>query len=240
MNKAFEEEIIAHAEEAPDQEVCGFIVLNQDLSVGVCPEKNENPNPSGCFSISPAKFLYYKLNKNVLGVYHSHPITTERPSKQDKLISEEMGMPYLIYSLKSKKFNLYYPESYEPAPLTGRPYIKGFYECSCLLKDYFKDNLDLNISKWNTNYWLPQKDKKANDLLLKILKKNTIEVKDKKIEKHDIIVFEIKDGGRLHVGLYCNTDMFLHQPIPTLSGTELLDSRWQNKIKGVYRHPSLV
>ena len=41
-------------------------------------------------------------------------------------------MPYLIYSLKTGKFFLYYPTTYEPPPLLMRPYIKGFYECTCI------------------------------------------------------------------------------------------------------------
>ena len=58
--------------------------------------------------------------------------------------------------------------------------------------------------------------------------------------KHDIIVFEVKRAGRFHIGLYCGDDNFLHQASPALSRTETLDDRWQNKIKGIYRHPEMV
>tara|TARA_Y100000310_G_C20601344_1_gene773215 strand:- start:246 stop:974 length:729 start_codon:yes stop_codon:yes gene_type:complete len=240
INKMFENEVIDHAEEFPQEEVCGFIILNDDLTVAIERGLNENPNPRDCFSISPAKFLNYTLNKTILGVYHSHPHTGERPSRHDKAMSEEAGLPYLIYSLKTKKFNLYYPESYEPCGLVGRPYVKGFYECTCILKDYFKKNLNINISTWNTNYWLPREDKKANNLLLKILNKNLTEDKKKNIKKHDVVVFQIKENKRLHVGIYCGSDMFVHQPAATLSCQEMLDNRWQDKIKAVYRHDSLV
>lgn len=236
----FYQEIVLHAESAPDQEVCGFVLLNKDLTVSVDRAVNENPNPGESFTISSAKFLKYNIDKRILGIYHSHPKTNEKPSKPDIAMSEEMGIPYLIYSLITKKFYLYYPESYNTNMLTGRPYIKGFFECTCIFKDYFKKELNINISKWNKNYWLPEEDDKANKLLLKILNKNLIKIEDKKLNKHDVVVFEIKKHKRFHVGIYLGDDYFLHQPDGVLSRRELMDDRWQRKIKEVYRHTSLV
>lgn len=236
----FESEIINHAGTKPDEEVCGFILLNKDLTVSVEPAINEHPNPKEHFTISPLKFLKHNIDKRIIGIYHSHPKTNEKPSKPDIAMSEEMGIPYLIYSLITKKFYLYYPKSYNTNMLTGRPYIKGFFECTCMFKDYFKKELNINISKWNKNYWLPEEDDKANKLLLKILNKNLIKIEDKKLNKHDVIVFEIKKGKRFHVGIYIGDDNFMHQASGTLSRRELLDERWQSKIKEVYRHASLV
>jgi proteasome lid subunit RPN8/RPN11 len=236
----FQEEIVLHAESKPDEEVCGFVLLNKDLTVSVERSTNENPNPGECFTISSAKFLKYNIEKKILGIYHSHPKSDEKPSKADMDMSEEMGVPYLIYSLITKKFYLYYPESYNTNMLTGRPYIKGFFECTCIFKDYFKKELNINISKWNKNYWLPEEDNKANKLLLKILNKNLIKIEDKKLNKHDVVVFEIKKGKRFHVGIYLGNDYFMHQPDGVLSRRELMDERWQGKIKEVYRHTSLV
>jgi proteasome lid subunit RPN8/RPN11 len=236
----FEKEIIQHAESKPDEEVCGFILMNNDLTVYIEPALNQHEHKKKCFSISPSKFLEHTLSKKIIGIYHSHPKNTEKPSKLDVSMSEEMGVPYLIYSLITKKFFLYYPDSYNADKLTGRPYIKGFMECTCMFKDYFKKELNINISKWNKNYWLPEKDEDANKLLLKILNKNLNRISGQKIKKHDVIVFEVKKGKRFHVGIYTGDDYFIHQADKILSRKELLDNRWQSKIKEVYRHPSLV
>lgn len=236
----FEKEIIDHAKEHPEEEVCGFILLNPDLTVKVERAINESPNREDFFAISPSRFLDYKINKNILGIYHSHPSSTERPSARDRAASKEMGIPYLIYSVKTEKFFLYYPESYRPPALTQRPHVRAFCECISIFKDYYKRELNINISEWNKNYWLPKEDKKANALLDGILKKNMKLVKKEKINQHDLIVFEIKKNKRLHVGIYLGDDKFIHQPDKLLSKTEILDERWQNKIKQVYRHPSLV
>ena len=63
---------------------------------------------------------------------------------------------------------------------------------------------------------------------------------DKKLQKHDVIVFKVGHNDRCHVGVYCGDDYFIHQADKILSRKELLDHRWQAKIKEVYRHSSLV
>ena len=237
----FCDSIIEHANSSPEKEVCGFVILSDDLIAYSEEAINENPKPADSFSISPAKFLNYKLNKNILGIYHSHTRENELPSEHDKAGAEATGLPYLIYSLKTERFFLYYPESYDPANLLGRPYVKGFYECTCILKDYFISNLDNNITTWNENYWLPESDETANKLLINILNKNLIQLKKQdNIQKHDVIVFELKQGKRFHVGIYLGNDYFVHQPMHGLSCNQLFDERWQSKVKHVYRHHSLV
>lgn len=237
----FFDSIIQHASSSPGKEVCGFVILSDDLIPYTEESINENPKPEDSFSISPAKFLNNKLSKNILGIYHSHTKHSEFPSEHDKIASEATGVPYLIYSLVTKKFFLYYPESYEPTNLLGRPYVKGFYECTCILKDYFISNLNNNITTWNENYWLPESDQEANKLLLNILNDNLIELNKKdNIQKHDIIVFELREGKRFHVGIYLGNDYFVHQPMHGLSSNQLFDERWQSKVKHVYRHHSLV
>lgn len=236
----YTEKIIEHAENNPSVEVCGFVTFKKDLTISVDQQKNQSSTPEDCFEISPQKWINHQINEKVLAIYHSHPKSTETPSGQDIRMSEEMGVPYLIYSLITKKFFLYYPESYIPDDLLGRPYIKGFYECTCLFKDYFIKELGINITKWNDNYWLTDKDLEANELLDKILNNNLLKIKISNIKKHDVIVFQVRAGGRKHVGIYLGDDQFIHQCNNTTSRKQLLDCRWQSKVKEVYRHKSLV
>lgn len=240
ISSKYHQEIIEHAESNKEEEICGLVILNKDLTVRVKRLNNSSSTPKECFAISAQDFINNKIKNKILSIYHSHPFTDEEPSKQDILVSEELGIPYLIYSLKSNNFFLYYPESYIPDSLIGRPYIKGLYECTCLLKDYFISELNINITKWNKNYWLTESDKEANQQLNKILNKNLNKVEINNIKKHDVIVFEVKQEARRHVGVYIGDDYFIHQCGNTISRRQILDNRWQAKIKELYRHPSLV
>ena len=75
---------------------------------------------------------------------------------------------------------------------------------------------------------------------MRILKKNAVKREKEEIKKNDILVFELKKGKRLHVGVSVGGGEFIHQPINTLSRIDALDDRWGEKIKHVFRHPSLV
>jgi proteasome lid subunit RPN8/RPN11 len=236
----FHEQVKAHALEKPEEEVCGFIILNPDNTISVERVKNENPNKKLSFSISPKTFLEKKLNKKILGIYHSHPEGNENPSLHDLNISQELGMPFFIYSILTDNFFLHFPHSFEPDDLLKRPYVKGFYECTCLLKDYFIKELNINITRCHYNYWLPECDKESNRILENVMHSNFVYKQKNELKKHDIIIFKIKKEGRKHVGVYQGDDYFIHQCGNSISQKTLLDKRWQKKIKGVYRHPQLV
>jgi len=229
-----EKSIIAHSELNPNEEVCGLILIQPSGEVIVKRVDNKHPDKKNGFFIPQSFLIEHLVDKTIIGIYHTHYKTSEKPSVIDIKMSEEICLPYLIYSLKTKKFFLYFPESFDPGNLIGRFYVKGFNECSCIFKDYFKKVLGINITKWNKNYWLPEEDDKANNLLLKILNKHFDTVKT--IKKHDVIVFEIKKNARLHVGIYLGNDFFIHQPKYQLSQKQILDERWQSKIKYLYRY----
>lgn len=235
----FDKEIIAHAESNPLEEVCGILIENQIKEIELIKMENYSDDKGNNFSIPPSAFIKSKIKNKIIGVYHSHTKTSCLPSKNDKQCSNECGLPYLIYSIRDKDFFLYFPESYKSDELIGRVYIKGFNECTCLFKDYYNKILDLNISDWNENYWLPEKHKEANELLLNILNNNMHKVDINTLSKHDLIVFDI-NNKRYHVGVYDGGDHFMHQPINGLSSVQLLDDRWQSKIDCVYRHPNFV
>ena len=235
----FESEIIKHAESNPHEEVCGILIENKLKEVELVKMQNYSDDRENNFSIPPSEFIKHKIKNKIIGVYHSHTKTSSLPSKNDKQCSNECGLPYLIYSLRDKDFFLYFPKKYKSEELLGRTYVKGFNECTCLFKDYYQQILNLNISGWNKNYWLPENHEEANKLLLNILNKNMKKVNLNTLSENDLMVFNV-NNKRYHVGVYTGDDYFVHQPINGLSCKQLLDDRWQSKIDYVYRHPNFV
>ena len=239
LNK-FHEEIKKHALENPKEEVCGLIVLNNDKTISIIPCKNESTSKKNNFIISASKFISFKLKKHILGIYHSHPKGNECPSLPDINASKELEIPYLIYSILTNNFFLYYPSSYEPDDLLGRPYIKGFYECVSLLKDYFIKKLYLNITRYYYNYWLPECSRTANKDLSDVMESHFRIIELENIKEHDVIVFSIRKNYRQHVGIYIGNNDFIHQPAEGTSRKETLDNKWAKRIHNIYRHDSLV
>tara|TARA_R110002020_G_scaffold77031_1_gene194797 strand:+ start:724 stop:1134 length:411 start_codon:yes stop_codon:yes gene_type:complete len=95
-------------------EICGFLgydyVTNQYI---VQQEENISPDPSSLFIINPLNYLLFKDSYRMVAIFHSHIIGDETPSEFDVKMAENCCQPFLIYSLNSKKINIYTPENTE-------------------------------------------------------------------------------------------------------------------------------
>ncbi|MGB0880505.1 MAG: Mov34/MPN/PAD-1 family protein [Polaribacter sp.] len=92
-----------------NEEICGFIVYeNGEFNVHECENKAEDKENQ--FYIPAKDFLYVKNNYNIVGVYHSHIESEEKPSEFDKKMSNLVCLPFIIYSYKTQKFAIFEPE----------------------------------------------------------------------------------------------------------------------------------
>ena len=234
QNKDYYKEIIEHAESNPSEEVCGTVSLDANLIVTVTREKNQSFDKQKMFEISPLKILG---QKKLLGIYHSHPLSPENPSQADINNSEELGVPFLIYSLITKKIFLYIPNSFEPTNLTGRPYVRGFCECVNIPRDYYSQRCPWFKMDYSSFNYFPSLDgKQANKYMIDIFDKGFTKVKDREdIRQHDMLIFHIPNEDVLHVGVCSELDKFFHQKAHHLSGEDFLDDNWRKRIVRVYR-----
>lgn len=94
------------------QEVCGFIGYSDSEYIATV-EKNDSVDPKNFFIINPASYLMFAENNDMLAVFHSHIVGDETPSEFDVKMSEACCIPFVIYSLNSKKFHIYEPSHSE-------------------------------------------------------------------------------------------------------------------------------
>ena len=95
-------------------EICGF--LGYDYSGEqyiIQQEENISPNPSSLFIINPLNYLLFKDRYTMVAIFHSHIAGDESASEFDVKMAENCCQPFLIYSLNSKKINIYTPETTE-------------------------------------------------------------------------------------------------------------------------------
>ena len=84
------------------QESCGLIVRkNSGVEFVKCDNLSESPEHN--FEINPKIFIENK----VLYVYHSHVNCSADPSRLDVLYSNELCVPFLIYSIRDDEFKIY-------------------------------------------------------------------------------------------------------------------------------------
>lgn len=102
ISKFILEEIKTICKSKPCQESCGIIFKeNNRLSLLEC--SNLSQDVSSSFLIDPVFFIEY----NVEYVFHSHCIGSASPSACDMKCSNELCIPFLIYSLRDDNFYLY-------------------------------------------------------------------------------------------------------------------------------------
>jgi len=96
------------------REICGFIgYLHEEGEYVVQHEENISPDSSSYFLINPLNFLLFKDKHEMVGIFHSHVIGDETESEFDVKMADNCCQPFLIYSLNSKKINIYTPKTVE-------------------------------------------------------------------------------------------------------------------------------
>ena len=113
-----EEEALEYIKELSRQnfkgEICGFLGYDyQTHRYVIQKEDNIAPDPSSLFLINPLNYLLFKDTYGMVAIFHSHIVGDENASEFDVKMAENCCQPFLIYSLNSKKINIYTPENTE-------------------------------------------------------------------------------------------------------------------------------
>ena len=96
------------------QEICGFLGYDYEKKEFIV-QKEENiaKDPRSHFLINPLSYLLFKDSYCMIAVFHSHIIGDETESEFDVKMSDNCCQPFLIYSLNTKKINIYTPKTIE-------------------------------------------------------------------------------------------------------------------------------
>jgi len=97
-----------------NREICGFLGYDYSLNQYIV-QKEENiaATPSSLFLINPLNYLLFKDAYEVVAIFHSHIVGDETASEFDVKMADNCCQPFLIYSLNTKKINIYTPETTE-------------------------------------------------------------------------------------------------------------------------------
>lgn len=106
---SLQQKIINDCEKDTTKEICGFVV-NTESGLDIIPTENKSPNPENEFYIPAKEFLYMKKKNNLVGIYHSHLESDAKPSEFDKKSADLTCFPFVIYSIKTNRFNIHVPE----------------------------------------------------------------------------------------------------------------------------------
>lgn len=225
------EEIRRLASAKPEEEVCGFVL--EDGSVIDVP--NIASDPKTTFEISPSDYVRADLC-GIKGVWHSH-LELDGFSPLDQQVLYQDTLPWSVYCLRTAKFHQCDPVT--TAPLLGRPFCFGVYDCYSLVSDKLAEmGVQLpswprgDYGEWNTPLFRPF-DEESWTVGAPVI--------DGLYREGDILLMNLGDhqGHTDHVGVFVDRNRFLHHPAERESRLDRFGSWWQRRTRLVLRPHAL-
>lgn len=236
IDKKIKNFIKMHSLKDNPKESCGFIVQD-DGKFKCIPCKNESKEPIKNFKISSKDYLCSKKQyKKILYIYHSHTNDNNDFSEKDISCSEVLCLPIIMYNLNSDLFKIYEPININKNYI-GRYFEIGKYDCYTLIKDFFKNELSIDISAIITNYtdFFEAQNVFNQNLSLNFLEKKGFKIIENKklLEKNDILILQNSFGK--HFAIYLGNNQILHQPMLSFSKIENYSNSYQKRTELIYR-----
>lgn len=235
MRRLSLEKIRSHALETPNVEVCGFLV-NVLGSEEIIKAHNISSSPDKFFTIAPEDYILAEKLGSIVAIYHSHP-SSDLASDGDKASCSRGSLPWIIYSVASDKFD-YLESDQSIAPLLGRQFIWGVYDCGTLIRDYYKSNLnvDLVYTPYEPMFW---KDPNSEPYMDKLMRNGFVPVDS--LQVNDIILMQLLSSDvPNHVAVYVENGMILNHVSKRLSSREVYGGYWREVTKCYMRHRSQI
>ena len=228
---AQQREIRGYAVQNPTEEMCGFVLRRG--SVVNC--DNIARDPKTQFEICPHDYCKWEEH-GIKGVWHTHT-ELDRFSPLDQQVMASDTLPWAVYCLKTDKFHQCDPGT--TAPLVGRPFCFGVYDCYSLITDKLAE-LGVQLPAWPRGIYgeWNRPDFFPFDQQAKHVGKP---VRDGIYQEGDILLMNLGDhrGHSDHVGVFINDREFLHHPAERQSRVDRFGSWWERKTRLVLRPNAL-
>lgn len=125
----------AHARAEFPKESCGFVVAGNYVAC-----ENKSDEPTKHFVIEDELFDEAMLAGKVDAIVHSHPGGQIFPSEHDMRQQMATNVPWAIIPLNDTSFGdiTCWGDDLPVAPLVGRPFVHGIFDCYSLVRDVFR------------------------------------------------------------------------------------------------------
>lgn len=203
--------IKAEAIQKPTEEICGF-VLESGQVVSV---ENIHEDKEFNFRIAPESIIKYE-EKGIKGIWHTH---TKDPnfSPTDQVVMRGDTLPWAVYCIATNTFTE--ADFSKPAPLLGRPFIYGIWDCYALVRDYLNE-AGIELPQWPRGDYGEWELSDFREFDENWSNYNVKPVYNKDYQQYDIVCMNLGpfNGHIDHVGVFTDQGRtVLHHPANRLS-----------------------
>ena len=224
----WKEAALAHAKDQDPKESCGLL-LNIKGKERYFPCRNLSMTAFQCFILDPEEYVKADNTGDIIAVIHSHPVTPPVASQSDKVACEQSGLAWHIVNPKTESWGYLEPTGYK-APILGRQWAWGVTDCYTLVRDWYKENLNIELIDWHRPTTIedfnkdPMFEKCADETGFRELRP------DEKLINGDLLFMSIMSNNLNHVAIFIDGDV-LHHLTDRLSCIEPY-SEWLLKCTG--------
>jgi proteasome lid subunit RPN8/RPN11 len=146
----------SHAAAEYPRECCGLLVV-VGRKQQYFPCVNTATDPTEEFRINPDDYGRVEDIGEVIGIVHSHPDATSRPSPRDLAMCEATELPWHIFSWPEGDLRTITPTG--NTPLLKRPFVHGAWDCWQVCADWYVREWGLKFEAFQReNGWWEQAD----------------------------------------------------------------------------------
>lgn len=240
MTPSSETDFRAHAIEAYPQECCGLVVRRVDGYEFYKRCRNLAATPQEHFIVDPQDRADAEDAGEIIAVAHSHPNVAARPSQADKVMCEKSGLEWFIVHvsrdpdtkiISSGEMVSFKPEGYV-APLLGRTFSHGVLDCYSLIRDYYKQQLDIELPNYERrdDWWVH-----GDDLYMRHFRDAGFEQITDGIKENDVIIMQIRAKQPNHAGVYIGGGLVLQHMANRLSTRDVYDGYFRQVTRLIVR-----
>ena len=236
LSDEVKQQFIQHAQRDAPREACGLVaVVKGKQRYYECKNIAKGIND---FILDPRDYiriddLVSHDSGDIVAVVHSHPVSDSRPTMADRVGCETSGLQWDIFSLKTKLWHSFTPSGYV-APLIGRVFKHGVFDCYSALRDWYGQRLNINLPDFERQ---PEWWKKGDNLLMEnFASAGFTEVVDGSIQVGDVFLMNISSVVVNHCAVYIGNDQVFHQMMNRLSSREIYGGWLKKNTRMVLRN----
>ncbi len=189
----WKDKALSHAKEQDPKESVGLLI-NVKGKKRYYPCNNLSMTEHQCFVLDPVDYVKADSIGEIIAVIHSHPTTPPVASQADKISCEDSGLVWHIVNPKTEQWGYLEPSGYKP-PLMGRQWVWGLTDCYSLIRDWYKENRNIELRDYERPTTLEEFNKKP------LFEMNTWRTGFRELRPQE----SLQDGDLLLMSIHCPT-----------------------------------